>query len=225
MIPLIIGALFLFGMAASKAKAKPAAELPVPVETPKPKLSVKTPSKKRREKKRRIIKKIEKAKTIKKVTAIAKTPKAREALNNLLRVASTSTVPKKIREKAKQRIAEVIAMPQTAKAKSVKNLPEPAKIQIASAIAKADRETKPTPDQAAKILSIWTKGGGNQGTKNNRSETVKRCQILMGFKGKQADGIIGPKTRTRALALGYRLAPRSAQKPGAVGGYDSILGF
>ena len=46
----------------------------------------------------------------------------------------------------------------------------------------------------------------------------------MGFSGTDADGIIGPKTRTRARELGYVLAPRSAQKRGAVG-YDRVLQF
>lgn len=228
MIPLaLIGALLMFGLAASKAQAQAAPALPAPTEPkkePRTTLFIKKPTKKKLKRRKKLISKTEKKTAIKKVTAIAQSPRARQALNNLLRVVKSKTVSPAIKAAAEKKVATLIAYPQTVKAASLKTLPTAAKIQIAKAVAKADATTKPTPDQAAKILQIWTKGGGNQGTKTNRSETVKRCQLLMGFTGNDADGIIGPKTRARAKALGYTLAPRSAQKPGAVG-YEVVLGY
>jgi murein L,D-transpeptidase YcbB/YkuD len=82
------------------------------------------------------------------------------------------------------------------------------------AAEKADVETTVTPAQAARMLQIHTRNGGNQGYRGHPNQTVHNCQGLMGLK---ADGIIGPKTRARAKELGYPLAPRSAQK-----GYDPV---
>jgi hypothetical protein len=226
MIPLLFaGAVLMLGLAASKAKAQPETVTPVvPTPTvPKTTVSVKTPTPKRRVARAKAVKRIEKAKTIKRVTAIAKSARARDALSKLIKIAKSPAVPATVRQAAQAKVDKIVAKPATVRAANVKQLPQPAKIAIASAVAKADK-VKPTPDQAAKILYIWTKGGGNQGTKNNRSATVKNCQELMGFSGSDADGIIGPKTRKRAKELGYTLAPRSAQKPGAVG-YASLLGY
>ena len=227
MIPLLFaGAVLMLGLAASKAKAEPTAAAPPPTPTPtvpKTTVSVKTPAKARRVARARVVKAAEKAKTIKRVTAIAKSARARSALSNLIKIAQSPAVPATVRKAAQKKVDKIIAKPATVKAANVKQLPQPAKIALASAVAKADT-VKPTADQAAKILQIWTRGGGNQGTKNNRSATVKKCQGLMGFTGADADGIIGPKTRKRAKELGYVLAPRSAQKPGAVG-YAGVLQY
>lgn len=221
MLPILFaGAVLMLGLAAAKAKAQPAA-VAVPTPTaPKTVLTIKTPSKKRRRVRAQVVKRAEKAKTIKRLEAVAKSSRARNALSKLIAIAKSRAVPKSVRQAAQKKVDKIIAKPATVKAANVKALPTPAKIAIASAIAKADT-VKPTADQAAKILYIWTRGGGNQGTKTNRSATVKRCQGLMGLT---ADGIIGPATRKRAKELGYVLAPRSAQKPGAVG-YESVLQY
>lgn len=223
---LLLGAVLMLGLAASKAKAEtPPAPTPKPeAKAPKPKVTIKTPSKKKRARRRKVIKKVEAQKRVKQIQAVAKSARARQAVNQLVKIAQNKALPKTTRAAALKKVEAIVAKPVTLAASDPKNLPKPAKAALAAAVAKAQKETKPTPDQAAKILQIWTKGGGNQGTKNNRSATVKRCQELMGFSGSDADGIIGPATRARAKALGYVLAPRSAQKPGAVG-YSKVLQF
>lgn len=222
MTPLLFaGALLLFGLAASRAQAREAPRpLPLPTPPPEPSLAITAPAAARLAAKQKAIKQAERQRMIEKVTAIARSDRARNALSKLIKIAQTPAVPASVRKAAQQKIDKIIAKPKTAKAAQLRNLPAPAKKALAAAVAKS-KTLKPTPDQAAKILQIWTKGGGNQGTKNNRSETVKRCQALMGLT---ADGIIGPKTRRRARELGYTLAPRSAQKPGAVG-YAKELQF
>lgn len=225
MIPLLFaGAVLMLGLAASKAKAKaPTQPAPTPVRrvtAPRTRVSIKTPTRKRRVMRARAVKRVEKAKTIKRLEAVAKSARARDVVSKLIAIAKSPAVPATVRKAAQKKVNKIIAKPTSVKAAKLKKLPKPAKIAIASAVAKAEK-VKPTPDQAAKILYIWTRGGGNQGTKNNRSATVKNCQALMGLG---ADGIIGPKTRKRAKELGFILAPRSAQKPGAVG-YEQVLQF
>lgn len=227
MIPLLFaGAVLMLGLAASKAKAQevqPTVSPPAEVKAPKTAVSIATPTKARQAARRKVVATAEKVKQIKRVTAIAKSARARKALTNLIKISKSQAVPATVRQAAAAKVAKIVAKPATVRAANVKQLPQSAKIAIASAIAKADT-VKPTPDQAAKVLYIWTKGGGNQGTKTNRSATVRNCQELMGFSGADADGIVGPKTRTRAKELGYILAPRSAQKPGAVG-YERVLQY
>ncbi len=225
MTPLIFaGIALLFGLAATKAKAKASTTPALPAATPtkaKTSISVTTPSATKLKARQKVIRRKARRKAIKKITALAKSARARQALVNLIKTARSRSVPAATRRAARAKVAKIVAIPKTAKAAQLKKLPQPAKNALASAIAQSTT-VKPTADQAARILSIWTKGGGNQGTKYNRSATVKRCQTLMGLT---ADGIIGPATRRRAKELGYTLAPRSAQKPGAVGGYDDILQY
>ena len=66
-----------------------------------------------------------------------------------------------------------------------------------------------TPEQGAQALRVYTKNGGNQGSRGNTSPTVAKCQKAMGLKD---DGIIGQITRRRAKDLGHVLYPRSYQK-------------
>lgn len=221
---LLLGAMLMFGMAASKAKAEPLLPAKPEAKAPKPRVTIRTPRKTKRVRRRRTIRKVEARKRIKQLQAIAKSARARQVLNRLVKTAQNKALPRATRAAALKKVEKIVAKPATLATASPRNLPRPAKAALAAAVAKAEKETKPTPDQAAKILQIWTKGGGNQGTRSNRSATVKRCQLLMGFTGKDADGIIGPKTRSRARALGYTLAPRSAQRPGAVG-YSKVLQF
>ncbi|UCC72286.1 MAG: hypothetical protein JSV86_18255 [Gemmatimonadota bacterium] len=89
----------------------------------------------------------------------------------------------------------------------------PAPRPAPAAPAAAPIVAEPTPEEAAARLRIYTKEGGNQGTRANPSSIVKRYQALMG--GLVADGIIGPKTRARAKALGSTLYPRSYQRRAA----------
>lgn len=84
---------------------------------------------------------------------------------------------------------------------------------------RAKAQASPKPDtngstemsatEAARLLERWTREGGNQGTGNNPSSVVATYQRAMGLVD---DGIVGPATRARARALGFVLAPRSAQK-------------
>lgn len=225
---LLLGAVLMLGLAASKAKAQPTAAPTPPskpvAKAPKPKISITTPPKKKQKAKRAIIRAAERKKQIKKVKAIARSARAKQVLAALVKTAANKNLPKATRAAALKKVETIVAKPAKITTADPKRLPQPAKAALAAAVVKAQKETKPTADQAAKILQIWTKGGGNQGTKGNPSATVKRCQLLMGFSGTDADGIIGPKTRTRARELGYVLAPRSAQKRGAVG-YDRVLQF
>jgi len=122
-----------------------------------------------------------------------------------------------VRRAAGREIKKITARPVTARAAAINRLPKRAKSVIAKAVTKAQARTTITADQAARSLREWTKQGGNQGTKNNRSATVKKHQLAMGFTGRNADGIIGPATRKRARDLGYPLYSRKHQKPGAVG--------
>jgi uncharacterized protein (UPF0147 family) len=221
---LLIGAVLMLGLAASKAQAKaepiPATE-PKPIKTaPKTKITIAKPAPARQAARARVAQKAAKKKTIKRVTAIAKSARARQALANLLKISKSTAVPASVRTAAQNQVNKIIAKPATVSTAEVNKLPTAAKIALASAIVK-NETVKPTASQAAQTLSIWTKGGGNQGTKANRSATVKKCQELMGLT---ADGIIGPNTRKRAKELGYTLAARSAQKPGAVG-YESFLQY
>lgn len=222
---LLIGGLLLFGLAAGgRAKAQEPEKKPTPrkviARAPKTRISVRKPAKRRRVARAKAVQVTEKKKRIKKLAAVAKSARARKALTQLLKAARSRALPKTVRKAAKKKVAKIVAKPAKVRSADVKKLPTPAKVALAGAVAKSEK-VKTTPDQAAKILQIWTKGGGNQGTKNNRSATVKRCQDLMGLT---ADGIIGPNTRKRAKELGYVLAPRSAQKPGAVG-YERLLQF
>lgn len=214
---LLLAALFGLGMAAS-SKAS-ASSLPAP----SPKKSTSISIIKPRKKKRRVITKRASARRAK-VNKLADklalkiapaTPKARKLVSNMIKTASSRTAHPVLKSAAKKQLKTIIAKPMNVRLATINKLPQQAKIQIAKAIIKADSTTKPTPDQAAKALQLWTKNGGNQGTKNNRSEMVKKSQALMGLS---ADGIIGPNTRARAKSLGFTLYPRSYQKAGAVGG-------
>jgi hypothetical protein len=143
------------------------------------------------------------------------TPKGEAVLKNMLALATASKAPPAQKALAAKKIKDIAVKPAPQKAAAIRALPAEAKQTIAKSVVTAEK-TKPTPDQAAKALQLWTKNGGNQGTATNRSETVRKSQQLMGLT---ADGIIGPNTRARAVALGYPLALRSAQKPGAIGAW------
>ncbi len=79
----------------------------------------------------------------------------------------------------------------------------------------AKPSTKPTPKDSAAALGKYLTRTKDFGTKAKPSATVKQYQTYMG--GLQNDGIVGPKTRARAQALGTTLpvAPTPA-KPKSV---------
>lgn len=79
----------------------------------------------------------------------------------------------------------------------------------ASPTPAANASTEMSATEAARLLERWTREGGNQGTGDNPSSVVATYQRAMGLVD---DGIVGPTTRARAKALGFVLAPRSAQK-------------
>lgn len=91
-------------------------------------------------------------------------------------------------------------------------VPAEAKREIVKTIVKAE-QIKPTPEQAARALAIYTKEGGWQGDKERPSKVVRDCQLHMGIEG--ADGVIGPGTRARAKSLGALLYRRASQAPKA----------
>ena len=223
-LPLLaIAALFAFGMA-GKAKAQPEAKKKVTARTTKPRITISkrrapksTKARRRRPSKRG--KKIEQIlnKRIKRIAAKPITAQGRKILSNLIAAASDRTQPRVVRKAAGREIKKITARPVSARAAAINRLPMRAKTAIAKAVVKAQKKPTVTADQAAKLLQVWTRQGGNQGTRNNRSETVRRHQLAMGFTGKNADGIIGPATRKRARSLGYPLYSRKYQKPGAVG--------
>lgn len=228
-LPLLaIGALLAFAMA-GKAKAA-APTIPTPAKA-KPKITIskrRTPTTAkaraailRRAKVSRVKKILNKK--IEKLAAKGVTPQARKALSNLIQMATNRTTSPTVRAAAKREVKKIVARPASVRAAAINRLPTRAKVALAKAVISAEKTTKVTADQAAKALQLWTRQGGNQGTKYNRSATVKKHQLAMGFTGNDADGIIGPKTRTRAKQLGYPLAPRSRQKPGAVGA--DMLGY
>jgi murein L,D-transpeptidase YcbB/YkuD len=228
MIPvLLIGALVVLGIAASsKARAVvPMGTDPLTWGPKKPTttVSVRTPPPAVLRAKRAVLQ----AKKSPVVKAIEKrlakglpgvTPDATRTLKNLLTTALDKKTPAPQKAAAQKQIAAIVAQPAALRTAEINKLPVQAKVELAKAVL-ANESTKPSADQAAKSLQVWTKGGGNQGSKTNRSQTVKKAQELMGLT---ADGIIGPETRTRAAALGYPLAPRASQKPGAVG---YLLGY
>lgn len=231
MLPLIILAAVLgLGLASTKkaaAAAKPAA--PSPKKKTRTTVSVRTPPAKRLRARRAVLARRKSRaqklleSRIKKVTAKALTPTAQKALGNLIMTAANKKAPAAVRRLAQKQIKKIVAQPASVRAATINALPKQAKVALAKAVIKADKTTKPTATDAARMLREWTKQGGNQGTKNNRSATVKRLQGLMGFTGSNADGIIGPNTRKRAKALGFPLYPRKYQKPGAVGAV--MLGY
>lgn len=96
-----------------------------------------------------------------------------------------------------------------------KPLPAPAKREIIKKVVKAEETTKPTPEEAARALAIYTKEGGWQGTKDRPSLVVRKAQLHMGVPDAQADGIIGPGTRALAKKYGALLYTRSSQAKGA----------
>lgn len=226
MLPLLaLGALLAFGLAGKK-KAQ-AQALPATVK-PATTVSIITPAARRLAARRAAIKakrsRVQKilASKIKKITARPITPQAHTTLGNLILMAANKKIPAVARRAAAKEVKKIIAKPATQRAAAINRLPQQAKIALAKAVIRAETTTKPTASDAAKMLREWTKQGGNQGTRNNRSATVKKYQLLMGFKGAAADGIIGPKTRARAKQLGYTLYSRSRQKPGAVGWWPGM---
>jgi len=233
MLPLlIIGALLGLGLSSTKkaqAAVKPVAPGPSPARKTGTTVSVRTPSPQRLRARRTVLARRKPAvqkvlqRKIKKVTAKALTPTAQKALGNLIMMAANKKSSPAVRKLARRQIKKIVAKPASVRAATINALPAQAKAALAKAVIKADKTTVPTASEAAASLREWTKQGGNQGTRNNRSATVKRLQGLMGFSGKDADGIIGPKTRTRAKQLGYTLYPRKYQKPGAVGA--AMLGY
>jgi hypothetical protein len=59
---------------------------------------------------------------------------------------------------------------------------------------------------AARALKAYLDSGGKFGTQRARSAEVRRAQVAMGVTGE--DGIVGPKTRKAARALGVTLPLR-----------------
>lgn len=160
---------------------------------------------------------------LEKVSVVPASKQAQAILKRLAAMAASKQTAPTTRAAAAKAVKAIAKAPTASARKAVVNkLPTVAKQSIRKAVAKAET-VKPTADQAAAMLRAWTFDGGNQGTKNNRSAMVKKCQELMGFTGSDADGIIGPKTRARAKAFGYTLAPRSKQKKGAVGYMGTTL--
>lgn len=154
------------------------------------------------------------AKKLKSVQVKATSPAAQEVFKRLMAMAASKKTTPKVRAAAAKKVKAIAKLPtKAARRAAIQKLPAEAKTAIAKAVSKAE-DVKPTPDQAARMLYVWTKNGGNQGTKYNRSAYVKKCQEYLGLK---ADGIIGPNTRRRVKEFGLTLAPRSAQKKGAVG--------
>lgn len=140
------------------------------------------------------------------------TPQAQKVLKGIMQQAADPKTPKPLRDEAKKTLKKIQAVPATQKASEINKLPAKAKQGIATALQ--DTTAQPTPAQAAEALQIWTRNGGNQGNRINPSATVKKNQAFLGLK---ADGIIGPETRKRCQELGFVLAPRTAQRAGAVG--------
>lgn len=155
---------------------------------------------------RRLMKKLKGAR-------IRPTKKGQEVLRRLFALAASKkgTTHPLIAKAARRKIKQIAVLPKKERGKYAMKLPSFAKLNIAKTIVKADKVT-PTAAQAARTLQLYTKEGGWQGTKNRRSTVARNSQKYMGLT---ADGIIGPKTRRRAKALGYPLYSRSHQKPGA----------
>lgn len=233
-LPLLaIAAIFAFGMAGTaKAQPKPkkkttAKAKPVRMaRTRQPRRRVTISKRKapkstrvRRRRPSRRRRRIEQIinKRVKRIAAQPVSAKGRQMLSKLIEAATSRRQPRVVRKAAGREIKKITAKPVSARAAAINRLPTRAKTAIAKAVIKADKAPTVTADQAARALRLWTKQGGNQGTRNNRSETVRRHQLAMGFTGKDADGIIGPATRKRARSLGYPLYSRRHQKPGAVG--------
>lgn len=169
------------------------------------------------------------AKKIGKVEVVPHTKKGGKFIRQMIKTAQDMTKPPAIRKaaaKAAQRAAtapprratpaELAEARRLLAARAARERAElqrkiAAKREISKAVIKAEETTKPTPDQAAKALRLYTRDGGNQGTKAYPSETVRKAQEILGLT---PDGIIGPKTRRRCKELGYTLYPRSYQKRG-----------
>lgn len=220
-IPLLaIAALFAFGMA-GKAKAQPEKKPTAKAAKPKVTIVKRRPLKTTRVRRAKSArqKRIENIinKRVKSIAAKPVSAQGRKMLANLLKAASDKKQPRVVRKAAGREIKKIVARPVSARAAAINRLPARAKTAIAKSIMKAEKTPTITADQAARALQLWTKQGGNQGTKNNRSATVRKHQLAMGFTGSNADGIIGPATRKRARDLGYPLYSRKYQKPGAVG--------
>lgn len=215
---LLIGAIVAIAIAASGRARATLPTVPIPRKRPKTKISVRTPPPTALRARKAVLesKKPPVAKVV--IRRLAKglpgvTKDATITLKNLLSTALDKKTPAPMRAAAQKKIATIAAKPASLRTAEINKLPVEAKVELAKAVI-ANEEKPLSADQAAKMLSVWTRGGGNQGTKTNPSATVKKAQDLMGLT---ADGIIGPQTRARAAELGYRLASRSAQKPGAVG--------
>lgn len=80
--------------------------------------------------------------------------------------------------------------------------PKPPKKRGASppTAAKLAKPAKRSGKQAASDVKDYLDGGGNPGSRANRSDFVRAAQHDMG--GLTADGVWGPKSRARAMALG-----------------------
>lgn len=71
-----------------------------------------------------------------------------------------------------------------------------------------------TPQAAADMLNRYLRSSGaNWGWKGNPSDTVRKAQEAMGLK---ADGIFGPGTRSRMVALGVTPPPASQRRVSGV---------
>lgn len=212
----------------ARAAQKPTAVVPEPI-LPEPALEEKASTvteieTKKKKKRKKVIKatKTEKEQAVieklEETEVTAENPKAQEIVKQLVTTAMSDTASPELKTAAAQKIKEIVVQPTpAAKTEMIESFPAEAKQTVLTSIVEAEKETKPTPDQAAKALYLWCKEGGNQGTKTNRSAFVQKSQELLGFAGSDADGIVGPATRARVKEFGFTLAPRSAQKPGAVG--------
>ena len=80
--------------------------------------------------------------------------------------------------------------------------------------------TYDTAEQAAKALDSFLKRTGRFGWDKDRPPEIRAAQRGMGMPRSAQDGIVGPKTRLRAVALGVTLPPR----PDTYGQTDSVSG-
>lgn len=88
----------------------------------------------------------------------------------------------------------------------------PAELRPAANMQSQPARVTETPVQnahaAAVALRDYLLAGGKFGTQRARSEEVRVAQAAMGVTGE--DGIVGPKTRKAARALGVKLPLRKA---------------
>lgn len=78
--------------------------------------------------------------------------------------------------------------------------------------------TYDTAEQAAKALAAFVQRTGRFGHDKDRPPEIRAAQRGMGMPRREQDGIVGPKTRLRAVALGVTLPARPDKYPDRVSG-------